>query len=303
MYIAFALCVILVLPRFFNPDQVRTATRVSEIENYLKYSELVFFIVSFISGLVYLLSFMALYFSSRPEEIFFMPFFKHNYPHGSSRISGSVKIEKRNVPFAKVVIFNESENELGSFFADQNGFFNLRIKPGKYIFQAEGFGFEGKATEAIKIKRSESQEIIVECFKKEDVFVNPKSYHYLIVEKYALFLLSLVAPALSWFIWKYQSITLSLIILSIGLVLFIVFAASHGAKIIIRNRKGQRLTDRELEISDSTGTKKYKAETDVFGNLIALFSPGIYKISSAGCLPRNIRQKERTIGSASIKLG
>ncbi len=303
IYLVFVLCVLLILPQMFDTDSIKTAIRMAEIEQYIRYGEIVYFAASIIFSFIFLLSFMSLYYSNLPEGIFFFPFFKNKYPKGKARVSGKVKLGSQTIPFAKVLIFDEGENEIGSFYTNASGRFKLRLEKGKYIFQAEGFGFEGRATEAVKIKTNDLLDVSLECFSKEDVCINPKSYHYIIVEKYAFLLTSIFSPVLAWFAFKLQSITLALAVIIIGFTLFIVFASSHGAKLIIRNRKGARLRNRELDISDSTGRKKHKTQTDIFGNLIALFSPGIYKISSRGCLPRNVRQSTRTVGSASIKLG
>lgn len=303
MYLVFCVACILTLPRLIPKPEEQSAVRLLEVENYLRYSSLFFLIWTAFFTTLYLLSFMSLNFSNYPKPSFFLPFFSKKYPKGRAILSGNVKIDRRETPFCKVIIFSDIENQIGYFYTNGRGRFKIKIRPGKYILQAEGFGFEGKATHPIIVKPGDITETELDCFSKEDIVINPKSYHNLIAEKYALLVPAIVAPILGWFLNEYYFATISLVVITTGLCLFIVFAVGKSQKLIIRNRKGTRLRNREIEITDSTGKKKYKAETDFFGNIIALFSPGIYKISAKGCLPRNLRIKNKSIANANLKLG
>lgn len=303
IYTVFFVICMIVLPRIFAIPDIQSATRLLEIEKYLRYSGLFFLIWSAIFVLLYLSSFMSLYFSSYPEFLVFWPFFSRKYPKGTAKLSGKLNIDGQTIPFGKITILNETENEIGHIHANGSGEFKIKIRPGKYFFQAEGFGFESKATKPLKLKHKDNVEIELVCFAKEDVFINPRSYHYLIIEKYAFLIPAIAAPILGWFLFEYQFGFIGFLIIVCGICQFVVFAYGKSQKLVIRNRKGLRLKSRELEIADSTGKKKYQAQTDIFGNLIAVFSPGIYKISSRGCLPRNIRVRTRSIADASLKLG
>jgi len=303
IYAVFFIVCTIVLPKIFQTPDIQNATRLLEMEKYLRYSALFFLVWSTVFVLLYFLSFLSLYFSNYPEFLFFWPFLSRKYPRGTAKLSGKLEIDGQPIPFGRIAIFNETENEIGHTHTNSIGEFKIRIRPGKYILQADGFGFEGKATQPIKLKRGDNIQIELGCFAKEDVLINPRSYHYLIVEKYAFLIPAIAAPVLGWFLFEYQFGFLGFITIVCGICLFFVFASGKSQKLVIRNRRGLRLKGRELEITDSTGKKKYKAETDIFGNLIAVFSPGIYKISSRGCLPRNVRVKTRSIADASLKLG
>lgn len=303
IYLIFLISVLLIMPRLFPISQVQSATNVQGINQYIRFGELFFFAWAITFASLYALSHLSLYFSSRPDRPFFFPFFANKYPRGKSTVYGILAIGKKPLSFGKILIFDEVENEIGYFFTDESGTFKIKLRAGNYIFQGEGFGFEGKATKPVAIKDSESLKIELNCFSKEDLFFNPQSRHLISGEKYALALASIFSPFLGWFSFSYQSSILGMLVVLAGVVLFIIFALSTNEKLIIRDRKGQRIVNKEIEISDSTGTKKHKVEPDIFGNLIVLFSPGIYKISCKGMLPRNIRVNRRTVASASIKLG
>lgn len=303
IYTVFILTSFFVCSKFFSFQDGQSVARLAESEYYTRLSAIFFFAWTILFGLLYFSSYMALHFGSNPSRSLFIPFLAKKYPSGRSTVLGAVFLGKKKIPFAKVLIFDEAENEIGYFFANSSGDFKIKIKNGKYIFQGEGFGFEGRATKAVKASNNEKIWLELDCFSKEDIVYNPRSYHLLLIEKYAFFLSSLFAPILGWFVSYYQFSALGIIVTVLGICAFSIFIFADRGKLVIRERKGTKIRGQELEISDSTGKKKHKVETDLLGNLFILLSTGIYKISHKGSLPRNVRVRTRSIANADIKLG
>lgn len=303
-YLVFAVCIIAVMPSIYSKELALTAVRLQELERYTSYSAMVLFFLSVIAIALYALSYLAVHFGENSSEISILKLFKRDkYPRGKAVVIGKITIGLKNIPLAKIVIFDETEHEIGCAHSDLNGNFKISLPSGAYIFQTESFGIEGKASKPIFIRENETIQTELKCFYREDMLFNPRIYYRLIMEKYLLFLIAVLSPAVCYLNWIYNFKATGFLVAIIGLLLFGIFAQQKSDRLIIRDRKSKKLKNTLLQISDSTGKKTQSIRTNYFGNVFILLSPGIYKIQKKGTLGRSIRISSRTIASADIKLG
>lgn len=273
-----------------------------ELIKYLNYSSVFVFTLTLIVSLLYGSTFIALFQSPEPNTTFLKMFLFKKHLRGKARIKGLVKIKSDRVPLSKIIIFDSAENKVGHFYADINGRFQIKIKPGEYIFQAVGFGFEGEATKPIEIRADKITFLELNCFAKEDLLDNPKSRVWMFFEKYLFLALSTASLCIGVFAFFYQMNLIAVIASLSGAFSLIIFFGIDTSSLIIRDHNGKRLRDQEIEVSDATGKKSYKIKTDMFARAYLLSTPGIYKISSSGSIPRNISVTKRSIISADLKL-
>ncbi|OQA51934.1 MAG: hypothetical protein BWY43_00737 [candidate division WS2 bacterium ADurb.Bin280] len=282
-------------------DQISHSTLV-QIISLISYTAVAMFVLMIGNSIIFALAYLSLNFSPRPSRIIFQIFSKKRLKKGKERLKIKIINNGNSVPFSDVTIFDEAENKLAVFSSNIFGVLKLRLPPGKYILQASNFGFESKATKGIEIMEGSAPTIELECFAKEDMFINPLSYRYCIFSKILYLLLSLGLILLFFFAQKYTMDLTSAFILISSFASFLIATNIKNNKIIVTDEKGVKLKQKEFTISDSTGKKKQNLYLSSAATANILVSEGIYKISAKGFMTRNLRVSKKSILQANLKL-